>query len=487
MISAIKEIALMLVLVVPFVPTVRRLGYRQGPTLAVSVITAFGVIQIWTVILLALTLPTDSIILVSLTVSTGLLLSLSLKEPTAARDRYFTRALLVISPAACVLVYLPRRWELTRVTPDSIVHLAHIRLLRRGDGSILESKDLFERGIGTSAFHSLADLFNRDLFMSAHLALALATATLAYSFVRNLQKKAPVTIKFGVIVAFLCTLTLVFTDRFIFVSLLLNHHALVSLSYLTIVFVIANPLGQSGRVNQELLMGLALALISFAAVSARRESVLVIGFLAVLSLMFDSTTYRTRATWLVTLTVLTSFWSVTLLRSGSVTLAEVSALVLVPVLTLGVTRGWRYLRVFGGSARAIFLCLVGGYYLGLFGLTVLDSTKDLRLLSTSIGAVTENLLFSGGWRSEIILVAGVFVLARPGRDPQLDFIRYVVLGILLIHLGLPMLTGGAYRVGPGDSFNRMLTHILPLAVVYVGAVLSHAGPRRGVGGADVPL
>jgi len=227
------------------------------------------------------------------------------------------------------------------------------------------------------------------------------------------------------------------------------------------------------------LAGVTLALVSFSSLAARRESVLIICFIAALASCSGLADTRSRMslgpTWLLSLTGMAAIWCAVVIKAQQVDLPQALALPALPITVLLVVFAVNNCSPSIKSLRPVFLALMAFLSFVLLATSLFDNTRDLRLLSSSIGAVADNVLFSGGWRFEWGVVGAALVASLPGRDETVDFVRYTVVGIVLIHLGLPMVTGGAYRIGPGDSFNRMLTHVLPLAVVYVGATLSIGG------------
>ena len=478
--TAVESIVLFL-LVGPYALFVRAVGLSHAAALALGCSAAVGSLQLWTSLLLFAGMSTVSGLTLGLTVITGVCLCVLGRggdpNATIADARQVGSALVAL---AIVLVTFAKLLNLPRVTPDSIVHLAHVRALRRGDGSVLNSVDLFERGIGTSSLHALGNLFDADLFMSAAIALSCATTTLCFCLIREVQRRLGLADRHGIAVALGSTGLLVFSDRFIFVSLLLNHHSLVALSYLSITFILVTMHGSTSlsRLTTR-LAGTTLALVSFSSLAARRESVLIICFIAALASWSGLADTRSRMrlgpTWLLSLTVMAAIWCVVVIKGQQVDLPQALALPALPFMALLAVVAVNNCSPSIKSLRPVFLALMAFLSFVLLATSFFDNTRDLRLLSSSIAAVADNVLFSGGWRFEWGVVGAALVASLPGRDETVDFVRYTVVGIVLIHLGLPMVTGGAYRIGPGDSFNRMLTHVLPLAVVYVGATLSIGG------------
>ena len=95
--------------------------------------------------------------------------------------------------------------------------------------------------------------------------------------------------------------------------------------------------------------------------------------------------------------------------------------------------------------------------------------QNFSLLKRSILATIDNIFLDyGGWGSVLVLLIiisiGVMIFTKVSdfiilRFPITTFLPYVFL--------LAYLRDGAYRVGHGDSLNRMFLHIVPLAILFI--------------------
>jgi hypothetical protein len=108
--------------------------------------------------------------------------------------------------------------------------------------------------------------------------------------------------------------------------------------------------------------------------------------------------------------------------------------------------------------------LIGGLLLGSIAVPVL--TGRTQVLSESLVATAENLGGAGLWGAlpwallPLLVVVGSALRLRDGMLLWLPVAGFVPLALLLATA-----RDGAYRVGPGDSLNRMWMHVLVLAVV----------------------
>jgi hypothetical protein len=103
-----------------------------------------------------------------------------------------------------------------------------------------------------------------------------------------------------------------------------------------------------------------------------------------------------------------------------------------------------------------------------------------KLIQKSIDATVQNLFYgAGGWGYSLIALAILItVCAAIARGNDLIFLRFPVISYIPLGFLLAVFREGAYRVGPGDSLNRMWIHIVPLAILYVIAAVSSMSYRR---------
>lgn len=112
-------------------------------------------------------------------------------------------------------------------------------------------------------------------------------------------------------------------------------------------------------------------------------------------------------------------------------------------------------------------------WLGTIGLGL----RELELVKDSVRATWTNVTGEGLWGGSLLVLAALLVLAlalrRVPAEPALVFplVTFVPLALLLA-----ILRGHAYRIGPGDSLNRMLVHLVPVVILVIA--LSAAGETR---------
>lgn len=97
-----------------------------------------------------------------------------------------------------------------------------------------------------------------------------------------------------------------------------------------------------------------------------------------------------------------------------------------------------------------------------------------EILLKSISATEHNLLYgAGGWGYSLITLALLVVICSvAARGSELIFLRFPVTSFIPSGFLLAYLRDGPYRIGVGDSLNRIWIHIVPLAVLFVIAAMN---------------
>lgn len=122
--------------------------------------------------------------------------------------------------------------------------------------------------------------------------------------------------------------------------------------------------------------------------------------------------------------------------------------------------------------------LLVGLHLLLWAAVGVLAVRDSSILVGTAKSIGRNILFAGGWGVSLLVLSGLLVIGlavvRVAGERALLFplLTFAPLAVLLNHA-----RGGPGRVGPGDSLNRMLVHLLPLAVLVL-ALLADGRRRR---------
>jgi hypothetical protein len=383
----------------------------------------------------------------------------------AVQHRRPTRRDLVaggLSVAVAVLtVVVARTWHLTRLTPDSLRYLlAATDLVRHDAFAEIHRSDLLVRQIGLPALHTFYVHVGRDYVASISPLFGVFGLGL-FTWLGWQLTEGPETRRWWLVagaVVFLAT-----SNRLVYDSFYINTHIQMA------AFLLIAVAGAWLALNQErpgwaLPAGLALA----ATLLMRPEAPLVVAVILV---------------------------TVAAIRAGS----AVRALMTLPsVVVISVWYGivlWQHANlgdeislaapVFGsmvavfGSALAV---VVGGldrwggpasYFdrvavIVLAGLLVIYGIRSPDLVTASAQATFRNLTYDGLWLATWVAVLALLAVALfVHRVPDGRLWTVPIVGFGLLFWLLPLIRGGAWRVGAGDSGNRILAHILPAAVLFL--------------------
>jgi len=107
--------------------------------------------------------------------------------------------------------------------------------------------------------------------------------------------------------------------------------------------------------------------------------------------------------------------------------------------------------------------------IGMWVLLLVFAVRDPELLIRSVYRTGANLLLGlGGWGLSLVVLGVVSLIAIVALRGQGDrILRFVVTTTIPFVLLLAYLRGAPYRVGDGDSLNRMWIQFLPLLVMFV--------------------
>lgn len=369
-----------------------------------------------------------------------------------------------------------RQWHLTRLTPDSLRYLLASNELVLTEGlREMNATDLVTRQIGLPALHSLSDLVGRGYLASlgplfgvfglglfAWLALAVTHGTMGR---RNRL------ILVGTAILFLLS-----SNRLVYDSFYINTH--IEMAAYLLIAVAGTWLAVSrGLSGWAIPSGLALAVT----LVFRPEAPLVAAIVLV-------TVAASRANLSVRLAMTVPTLAVGGLWYG-----------------LGL---WRYAAggdeisstapVFGSLvviAVAVVLCLAGGVdrarpwarWLDIAGVAALAlllafyMATDPTVFGASVEATARNLVRDGFWLLTWVAAIALLVVALIVQAiPDARVWTVPIIGFALLHWALPYVREGAWRVGAGDSGNRILAHYLAVTVIFL--VLAAV---RNKGGAPV--
>lgn len=374
--------------------------------------------------------------------------------------------------AVAVLSAALRHDGVLTLTPDSITLLSQAELLATSFGAValLAPEILAKRMLSVPAIHALGGPEAGAVVVLGPLvllAIGVLTAAVAHRIARRRFDAIP-----AGIVAAIAGSSIVAVERMLANALYVNSHAIVAAAVLGMLLVALDV-----RLPLAVLGPLAALIALSRAEGALLAALVLLG--ASLARPRGSEVAIARGPWLW-LAGATVLRQTILLRAevaeGAVTVATLG------MLAVGIALATAPLILSRtGQRHRLLLTLVG--LLALWATLGAALLIDVGPARPALRATITNVLGAGGWGSVLVLlgVGAAFALIRVAEDEFLPlavpWIGFVPLGMLLA-----VLRDGAYRVGTGDSLNRMWIHLLPLLVLLI--VLTVAGRARPDGSED---
>jgi hypothetical protein len=263
---------------------------------------------------------------------------------------------------------------------------------------------------------------------------------------------------------------LVTNNRYVFHSFYLNQHLFFGSCF--VVIAASGWLFATAReVPRPALLGLIAVAIPALTV-ARPEASLFAALATAPLLLSGVVPFRCRAFVLGVYGASTTLWSgyvaMAYLDAGDIPVSAIgplalgiTALFVIPILA------WPGLT----SRRGQLLIAVEAFI--WLALAVL-AAHNPEILVASLAATYENVVM-GSWGSSLVVLATLIALVLVFcRDRSLVYLRFPVTASIPLFLLLAYFRASAYRVGDGDSLNRMLIQIVPLALLYIAAAATSA-------------
>jgi hypothetical protein len=371
---------------------------------------------------------------------------------------------------------------LVNVTADSWRYLTVAGLLAREGGVATASSFLLEtRGLATGVVHGLAAFDPGYLRAFGPLLAASTLALLAQLLGDVLAGLAPRERRWTALAA----VALLATNHwFVYSAFYINGHLLFAAWLLLLVAVawyrLRSPDDAQPRLGQDVagLVAWPVAALAAVALTVLRPEGILVALLALAPLVVDprpALAWRRRLLGATGLGVVVWHAVVLLPKDllldrpppvSTVGLAGVGVALVVVAALLG--------PLDGRLGRRPLVVAHGLVWLALAGFTLADPW----LLLNSLQATLRNVASAGAWGGSLLLLAGLLVIALPLRrvvDEQVwlfPLLTFVPLAALLGYL-----RDAPFREGAGDSLNRMLLHVLPLAVLALAATAA-SDPRR---------
>ncbi|MGH8916334.1 MAG: hypothetical protein ACRDZM_17690, partial [Acidimicrobiia bacterium] len=380
------------------------------------------------------------------------------------------RWVVIAMAIAAVTVTLARIWHLTRLTPDSLRYLLAANDLVLPEAlEEMHKADLLIRQIGLPSLHAFSDLVDRRYVASIAPLFGVAGlgffSWLAWHLTSRIDRARRWWLVGGA-VAFLGT-----SNRLVYDAFYVNTHIQMA------VYLLIGIAGSWLAVREEkpgwaFPAGLSLA----ASLLLRPEAPLVVAVVLV-TVAASRAPRSARALITVPSVVAMTIWyGIVLWQNANFgSLISLTAPVFGSLLAVF---GAALLVVIGGSTRARPL-MQHFDLIGLAGLAILlvgYAISQPEIVVRSLEATFRNLTYDGLWlvtwmAALVLLVVALIVHRIP--DGRMWTIPIVGFGLLF--WPLPLIREGAWRVGAGDSGNRILAHILAVVVAFL--ILTAVAPR----------
>lgn len=361
-----------------------------------------------------------------------------------------------------------RAGNLVNLTPDSYRYLSTGGLLANGRLEEASPFLLESRLLTVPAMHAPAAL-SGELYLRSVTPLLAVSCVLILVWIARIGLRAHPGGPSPLVVAVTAGALLLTTNRFVFHAFYLNGHMAMATWLLLLGGVSWLALRERANLTTTQLVSLQVLIIP-AVVLTRPEAGLMVGLLLLPLIVVDRVAVPLRWVGMFALGASMIVWQGFLAVNyrGSegaaptsvdgLFVAGVGAVLLAVVITRTGVR-WIPRRVLGLTEGTLWLAVI---------IMVL---LDPATLSASARATIINLVGGdGGWGSSLIVLAILAIVLLAITDvPERVVLRFPLTTFVPLAVLLAYLRGNAYRVGGGDSLNRMLIHLVPLTILFVVA------------------
>lgn len=375
------------------------------------------------------------------------------------------RHVILVIAVTIGLVILFRELHMFNWSTDSFRYLMTGNLLANNNYYSATYDLLTKRLLAVPLIHAPANLYGEHYLRSFSPLLAISTVIFFYwSFKMGLgSNQSNKNYQFFLFGGILLLLT---NNRFIFNVFYINGHLLFATLLLTIA-ACNWLLVKSSEVPVKALFTIQALAVPVLIVT-RPEGFIIAGLTLLPFIISQKIPAKHRALIALIYGISVAAWHLFIIiifmqRGYEIPLYSSAPLVLGFFIILGLPLlYWRYFEHF---SRYLLVFMEIGLWLALLAFTIIQPD----ILYRSINATIENIIFgAGSWGLSLIIIAlftcGVLLFTDA---PDRLFLRFPLTTFIPVAFLLAYFREGAYRVGDGDSLNRSLIHIVPLAILLI--------------------
>lgn len=370
---------------------------------------------------------------------------------------------LVALGVAAVTVFVARTVHLTRLTPDSLRYLLFAGEMQLPDAlSELHPPDLVNRQIGLPSLHAMSSLTDRRYLTSIGPLFGVSGfgffVWLCWSAARGV-----VPLRRWILVG-TAVLFLLSSNRLVYDAFYINTH--IEVAFYMLLAIAGGWLAITTREwRWAVPAGVALAMTL-----VFRPEMPIVAAIVLVAVAASEAGWGVRLAMTAPVVVVTALWyGVVLWQNApggdaiSPTAPVFGNLVAVLAAALVVTAGglqrlWALVRYMDRVMLAVMLIALTGL-----------AAANLDVFTESMEATFQNIVLSEGawlftWSVVVILLAVALVVHQV---PVARLWVTPIIGFGILWWLLPMIREGAWRVGTGDSGNRILAHMLAVVVAFL--------------------
>ena len=406
---------------------------------------------------------------------------LHVRNKTWSLSRREVTSLLLSAGLFLLTLLLANTFNYSTTSQDSIAQISTGKRLAYEGLSTLVIEELSLRGIFLSLLQSASVFLEVDYLHLLQPGFSITFLLVFFTLPRRIVSHLLSDQRRALIYALLTSLAL-FSTYFIVFQFFYVHNSLISAGYLYLA-VASFWLGAQEENHCWMVPGV-VALLGFSL--ARNEAPIFALIFLILVISADRTPYQTRLRTILPYLSLVIVWYAYLLaRMGSgtkilnpeKTLVIIASLAACGALVLISKQEWvqRWLLPY------LPQLMLGGLALLLAAMVIIKPGH----MMISVWITIRNTFEVGGWGIAWPLFGFLFALSLAGpRVPGEKLFFYGIWSFLLLLVGIVFFRN-PFRLGWGDSGNRMLTHILPITVLYIsmkaaqGSTLKEPTTSRG--------